>query len=54
MGNYSYRRDLSETERVDLLFEMAEDMNEAIKSLAEGIEGLQEEINTICEHIDNM
>ena len=49
---YNYRHDLSEEERLDLLFECITDMNEAIKSLSEGITHLQEEIDIICKHID--
>lgn len=46
MSEYNYRHDLSDEERLDLLFECVQDMNEAIQSL-------QEEIDTIVEHIDS-
>ena len=53
MGDYNYRHDLSDKERLDLIFECIQDMNEAIQSLGEGITALQDEINTIVEHIDS-
>ena len=52
MSEYNYRHDLSEEERLDLLFECVQDMNEAIESLGEGIQHLQEEIDAIVEAID--
>ena len=52
MSDYNYRHDLSVEERLDLLFECVQDMNEAISSLSEGIQGLQQEIDIICKHID--
>lgn len=45
MGEYSYRHDLDDSERLDLLFEIVQDLQEEIGHI-------QEEIDTIVNHID--
>ena len=45
MSEYNYRHDLDDSERIDLLFECIQDLQEAVESL-------QEEVDIIVKHLD--